>query len=217
MTRLVWLAVLAGCASTPRPEPKGGPRGLRASEHLEAARDQDELANQASSTWPEPAPIAPGGPLGTMTVPWVRSWDTADEHQRIAAVHRSKAAELEAEYEAACGMRSHDEAAISPLVRYAIGGWATSTGVIIYLSREAGPPDRLLADMKCHRAWMMLAPALDMDDCPLDLPGLVLDAHGDQAGITLSITVHDLALVDELHRRAARELEAAAHRLGKGQ
>ena len=216
MKGLLLLPLVAGCATAPRPEPKGGPRGLHASEHLEAARQQDELAKQASR-WPEPAPVPPGGPVDTMALPWVRSWDTADEHARMAAVHRSKAAELEAEYEDACGSRSHDEAAISPLVRYAIGGWATSTGVIVYLSQDAGPPDKLLADMKCHRAWMMLAPSLDMDDCPLDLPGLVLDAHGDHDGITVSITVHDLGLVDELHRRAAHELEAAAHRLGKVQ
>src|SRR5690242_10260382 len=103
--KILWLPLLAGCATAPRPQPKGGPRGLRASEHLEAARDQDELAKQAS-TWHEPAPVAPGGPLDTMSLPWVRSWDTADEHERLAAVHRSKAAELEAEYEDACGSRS---------------------------------------------------------------------------------------------------------------
>jgi len=83
---------------------------------------------------------------------------------------------------------------------------------ILYLDPKAGPPDKLLADMKCHRAWMMLAPA-GMEACPLDLPGIVLDAHGDTDGITMSIVVRDPKLVDELHARAVRELESGGHLL----
>jgi len=90
--------------------------------------------------------------------------------------------------------------------------WKTSAGVIVYLAADAGPPERLLADLKCHRAWMMLQSAAGMDECPLDLPGLLLDARGDRENITLSIVVRDPALVDELHRRIARELEARSQR-----
>ena len=79
----------------------------------------------------------------------------------------------------------------------------------MYLSPDAGSPDRLLARMKCHRAAMMLAPS-DMDDCPLDLPDIVLDARGDTEGITISIVARDPKLVPELQRRAAHDLEAAA-------
>lgn len=79
----------------------------------------------------------------------------------------------------------------------------------VYLRADAGPADRLLADMKCHRAWMMLAPT-DMDACPLDLPGLLLDARGDVEGITLSIVVSDPKLVVEPQRRTAHDLEGAA-------
>ena len=141
--------------------------------------------------------------------PWIRAWDPGTEQARVAEVHRSQAAALQAEYEEACGTRTHDEITISPLVRYGIGGWQTSTGMILYLAPSAGPPDKLLADMKCHRAWMMLAPS-DMDDCPLDLPGIVLDARGDTDGITVSIVERDPKLVDELHRRAMHELETGA-------
>jgi len=54
--RLFVLAILLiGCATTPRPEPEGGPRGLRASEHLDAARDHDQMACERE-TWPDLVP-----------------------------------------------------------------------------------------------------------------------------------------------------------------
>ena len=158
--------------------------------------------------WPDRRPDVTGTAPDVSGVPWVRSWDSIAEHQRIAALHRGKANELEIAYEEACGSRSPEEIAMSPLARYAIGGSPTATGVILYLSPGAGEPDKLLADLVCHRAWMMLAPS-DMDDCPLDLPGIALDVRGEPDGITVSIVVHNATLVGELQRRAAKELEAA--------
>jgi hypothetical protein len=176
---------------------------LRASEHLNLADQHGETAHQQAM---RPATSASPDTIG---LPWLRAWDTSAEHERLADVHRSKAAELQAEYEQACGSRPLEKVSVSPLQRYGIGGWPTTTGIIIYLDPSAGSPDKLLADMKCHRAWMMLAPS-GMDDCPLDLPGIVLDARGDTDGITVSIVVHDPKLVDELHRRAAHDLETGA-------
>ena len=205
--------LLAACATTTTNTPstlKGGPRGLRASEHLEAAHQQDQAARERESM-PDTTMVGilpPGGQPFAM--PWYRSWDTAAEHEHLAAIHRSKAAELDAAYEEACGDQPAAEVAVSPLVRYGVGGWETSTSVIIYLSSDAGAPDALLAAMKCHRAWMMLAPA-DMDSCPLDLPGLVVDARGGAEGITVSLGVNDPALLPELKRRVAAELEASQH------
>lgn len=181
--------------------PKGGPRGLRASEHLEVARVHHDAA-QSASQWRDPRSIE----SSFTSAPWTRSWDAGAEHERLAALHRSRAAALHAAYEEACGSRSVEEISVSPLQRYGIGSWNTSGGVILYLSPDAGSPDRLLADIKCHRAWMMLA-AGGMDDCPLDLPGIQLDARGDASGITLSIVIRDPKLVEELHRRAAHDLE----------
>ncbi|HTR50644.1 MAG TPA: hypothetical protein VMJ10_08050 [Kofleriaceae bacterium] len=201
-------AIAAGCATTPVPEPTGGPRGLRASDHLEAAQVHE--AQATPPLWPDMRPDATGHVPDTWQLPWYRSWDASAEHERIAELHRGAAAELQAEFEAACGSRSADQISISPLARFAIGGWPTATGAIMYLSPDAGDPDQLLADIKCHRAWMMLAPT-GMDDCPLDLPGIVLDARGDKGGITVSIVVRDPKLVEELHRRVALELEASAH------
>jgi hypothetical protein len=205
---------LAACATTATTStPNGGPRGLRASEHLQVAAQQNDQA-RARSSWPTSSMIRTAGPDARdepIAMPWYRSWDTAGEHDQLAAIHRSKAAELQAAYEAACGDNPGEEVAISPLVRFGIGGWPTASGAILYLSAAAGTPDQLLSAMKCHRAYMMLAPS-DMADCPLDLPGLELDARGDAGGVTVSLSVKDSALVPELQRRAAHDLEAGQHR-----
>lgn len=200
--RNMFPVLLAACATTaPRP-PTGGPRGLRASEHLEEAHEHERRAREPA--WPATSPSAadPNAPAL-----WFASWNPAVEHERAAAVHRSKAAGLQAAYDEACTNRSLAEVSVSPLQRYAIGGWNTTTGVVLYLSPNVNS-ERLLADLNCHRAWMMLAPT-NMDDCPLDLPGLALDARGDAEGITVTIVVRDPALVGELQRRAAAELESA--------
>lgn len=204
---------LIGCAAAPPPQPKGGPRGLRASEHLEVARQHDEIAREREM-WPDTRGTDPGDIRQPVAMPWYRSWDTGAEHDRLAQTHRAKAAELQAEYQEACGDMPASEASVSPLESYGVGGWNTTTGVIMYLAPDAGPPDRLLARMKCHRAAMMLAPS-GMEDCPLDLPGIALDARGDRDGITVSIVARDPRLVPELQRRAAHDLEAAAHLRGK--
>ncbi len=198
--RLLLPLLLVSCASTTSNAPKGGPRGLHANEHLEVAGQHDEAARSAKQ-WPDAY-----GDRAAYVMPWTRSWDTIAEQERLAAIHRSRAAELEAEYEEACGDRPLAQVSVSPLHRHGIGGWNTTSGVILYLSPVAGAPDQLMADMRCHRAWMMLAPA-NMENCPLDVPNIQVDAHGDGEVITVSITVRDPDLVEELHRRAAHELE----------
>ena len=210
MRRLLLLTpVLVGCAAAPPPEPKGGPRGLRASEHLESARSHDAAARERQ-TWPD-VRTGPAGELReAVPMPWYRSWDTAAEHERMAATHRAKAAEIQAAFDEACGATPGREAQVSPLQTYGVGGWNTATGVILYLSPDAGPPDKLMAQLRCHRAAMMLAPS-GMEDCPLDLPDVALDARGDAGGVTVSISVRDPKLVPELQRRAAHDLEAGAH------
>jgi len=205
--------VAAACASAPPPPPPVSPasRGMRASEHIAAARDEEALARE-SATWPDGFHgDATGRPELLVGVPWHRHWASPEEHEQAAAAHRGAADELQAAYEHACGTRTGDEVTRSPIARFGIGGVPAPEGVIVFLAPDAGPADHLLADIDCHRAWMMLAPA-DMDDCPLDLPGLRVDALGDDGGITLRITIRDPALVPELQRRVARDLEQRSKR-----
>lgn len=202
MTRLVALLVLAACA-TSNPTPRGGPRGLRASDHQELARQHEEQASQGDA-WP----VRTTGPESAPMIPWSRSWNASEEHLRFARIHRSEAAALHAAFDEACAGRTPEEISISPLKRYGVGGTTTPTGVILYLDPKAGSPDKLMADMRCHRAWMMLAPG-GMETCSLDLPGLTIDAHGDAEGITVTLGVKDSRLVEELQHRAAHDLEAS--------
>ena len=191
---------------------QGGPRGLRANEHMKVAQQDDALAMQDSS-WPGSMVTTnqPAGEPSAIAMPWIRSWTASDVHQRMAADHRSQAEQLNAEFDDACRGKSDADIQVSPLIRFGRGGWTTQSGVIVYLAPSAGTPDNVLATVRCHRAYMMMAPA-GMDDCPLDLPGLELDARGDADGITLSISVKNSALIPELQRRAALELEVGKQR-----
>ena len=210
-THLLIPILLAACGGPAKPAPQGpGSRGLRATEHLDAAREHDELAHERSM-YPDVHQDDGTGRVDQLLVgvPWHRTWDTSEDHERLASIHRSAAAALQAEYEEACGTRPISEVSVSPIVKYGIGGSPTPDGIELYLSNGAGGPEKLLADMRCHRAWMMLAPS-DMEACPLDLAGIHVDATGAKDGITVTITVRDRSLVPELQRRAAHDLEAGA-------
>lgn len=211
-TFVISALLLAACGGGPQPPPQSpGSRGPHASEHLAAARDHDEVARQAS-TWPDTRTADGTGRVDQLLIgtTWHRSWDTAHDQERAAAAHRSEAQAIHAEFDAACAGRSTEEIAVSPIVRYGVGGNPATDGVVLYLSPEAGPADKLMGDVRCHRAWMRLAPA-NMETCPLDLAGLEFDATGDANGITLTLTVRDRSLIPELQRRAAHDLE-----LGRG-
>jgi hypothetical protein len=178
---------------------------MRASDHLSEAHQHDTVARDRR-TWPQSQAMTPGGTDVPANVPWYRTWDTSAEHDQMARVHRSRAAALQAAFDDACRDRSGEAITVSPLERYGAAGWNTSTGVVVYLEPAVGSADDLLAAMRCHRAWMMLGPA-GMEDCALDLPGLVLDARGDKDGVTLAITV-EKKLIGELQRRVTKQLEA---------
>lgn len=197
------MILLTACATTSVTSPKGGPRGLHATEHLDVAHQHEDQARR-ERTLPDATTAGPG----ISGVAWTMFLDAGADHERLAAIHRSQAEELQAAYDEACAGRLVTEAAISPLRLYGIGSRNTATGVIIYLAGDAGPADRLLADTQCHRAWMRLAPHEDMDNCPLDLPGLELAARGNADVMMLTITIADPALVHELQRRAAQNIES---------
>ena len=211
MYRSILLCLVSACAA-PIASEKPGPRGLRADQHLSIASREGDRAEELVR-WPDSRPGSDGTNVSQERAAgtWFGTWDTAAEHRRLAQVHRSAAAQLQAEYEEACGERPAEVVSVSPLQRHAVGGSATADGTVVLVSPEAGPPDRLLGAMRCHRAWMMLG-RTDMDDCPLDLPGLRVSARGDANGIELTMTVSDPSLVPELRRRAAHDLEAAQQR-----
>jgi hypothetical protein len=180
---------------------------MRADAHLDAARSHDARA-ASLARWPE-MQRDPTGFEDPASGLWYRAFDSARNESRLAAQHRTEAARIQAEFDEACAELTGAEITTSPLQRYGLGGIPTETGVVVVLAREAGPPNRLMAALRCHRAWMMLGEA-GMENCPLDMKGLKIQTYGDETGISVEITVNDRALVPELHRRAAQDLEMAA-------
>ena len=210
-TYLIPIVGLVACGGVPKPQPQPpGSRGPHASEHLTAAREHEENARE-QSMYPDTRVDSTGRVdqllIGTT---WHTRWDTVADQERAAATHRSEAQAIYAAYEDACGQRAVADISVSPITKYGLGGSVSADGVVLYLSADAGAADQLIADLKCHRAWMRLAPA-NMDACPLDLAGLQVDAKGSGEGITLTLTVTDRTLVPELQRRAAHDLEIVHH------
>lgn len=205
--RTLPLLLLAACASSP-PAAQPGSRGPRAGEHLAAASDHTTEADHLAR-WPDRLAGSPDSPVDKGN--WYRAWDTVANERRLAREHQGAAAQILAEYDEACGQRTHAEVSVSPLERYGVGGEPTAWGAKVFLSVEAGTPEQLMADLRCHRAWMRIG-RTDMASCPLDLAGLRVAAHGDNSGITVEMMVEDPRLVPELQRRVAHDLEASAQR-----
>jgi hypothetical protein len=201
---LLPLVAVTACGGS-SPQENTGPRGPRASDHI-AIADRETQRGDDIAHWPDKRTGVETGPQFSAGA-WFGSWDTESEHRRIAQIHRGEAARLEAAYEEACGDAPNATVSVSPLQRYGIGADSAPGGTMVLLSPDAGPPEKLLAAMRCHRAWMMLGRSA-MDDCPLDLPGVHVAARGDAAGIELTITIDNAALIPELRRRAAHEVEA---------
>jgi hypothetical protein len=206
--RIIIPVLLVAACATPRPEPRApGSRGPHASEHLQMADEHDEVARQQSMR-PDTRPDA-AGRADQMLVGTTWTWDTVQDQQRAATVHRSEAQAIYAAYEDACRERPTGEVSVSPIVRFGIGGQRTNDGAIVYLSKAAGSVEQAMAILKCHRAWMRIAPA-NMEACPLDLAGLVVSATATTDGIVLTLTVSDPKLIPELQRRVAHDLELGA-------
>lgn len=103
-------------------------------------------------------------------------------------------------------MREYDQIAISPIARHGVRASNTATGAVIELDAKAGAPVIVLADLRCHRAWMMREPASEMPACALGLPGLRIDVEGDAWTSRVVLSVADPLLVPELQKRVAAEL-----------
>lgn len=213
MRRFLAVLLVAACTPTPQrasraPRTPPGSRGPRADAHLDAAHDHERRAKELAR-WPNARTSDTGRFDDPSTGLWYRAWETSGDHDRIATVHRGEAGRISAAYDEEC--KGAGGGSTSLVQRDGLGGAPTRDGFMVFLPADAGPPERLLAELRCHRAAMMLAET-GTDECPLDLAGIQIEALGDASGITVEITVRDTRLVPELQRRAARDLELAAQR-----
>lgn len=198
------LVVALGCGSAPPPAP--APREMRASEHRDAATLHAARAAELARL----SDALGGGQREKLDDPATGLWFRSLEEERQAHEHLVEAAALHTEFEERCGALAPAQIVVSPLQRSSIGWLRKPDGIVVLLATEAGPPERLLQELRCHRAWMRLGEAAE-DKCPLELPGIDLVAYGDRTGISVEITLSDPALVAELQRRTEHVIATKQH------
>ncbi|MBZ0236960.1 MAG: hypothetical protein K8M05_31820 [Deltaproteobacteria bacterium] len=184
------------------------PEDMTATEHLEQAREASLRAASGSGYRPGPYYASPySAPrYWSHWYPWYYYWDPAVEAAALADAHRAAAEELQIRYDSACALVPRELEGTSALQEYATGSDPLDAGVVVHLAPEAGPPDVVLAGLRCYRAWLMLERRDGTDDEPLLLDGVVLVAHAGKAGTELMLTVGDKDDVAELQRRTAAVL-----------
>lgn len=178
---------------------------MTASEHMSASREHSEQITgmHAHSVYGAGYP----GWYSGGWYPWYYSWDPDVEHRGLAAAHREAAEQLNVEYTAACKQVPREVAASSLLDSFATATSRTENGVLFYLAAEAGPPEVVLAQLRCHRAWLRLAPTAEAVDSPLLVEGVTWMTHVGANGIEVMASARDERSIAELARRAGLLIE----------
>lgn len=206
---LILITAACGAAS-----PGTRPADMTASQHLAAA---SEHSQQITGT------RAHGGFIGGYpgwayygyrgfgySYPWHYTWDPDEEHRALAAAHRDAAEQLKLQYETACAAVPRALEASSLLDAFVSGGSPLDRGVVFHLSEQAGPPELVLAQLRCHRAWLQLSPTAEAADSPLLVEGVTWTTHAPaSAGVEVMATAKDERSAAELRRRAALVIERA--------
>jgi hypothetical protein len=198
---LFLMFVLTGCggASGTRPH------DMTAAEHMTEAAEHGTMAAQSGGPYagtPHPWD-RPGAYSGHGWYPWYYYWDPSIEHRRLAAAHVAAAEAVKLEYQAACTGIQETTQATSPLDIYALGSERLRDAVILHLAPEAGPPEVLLVRMRCHRAWLRLAPRDDEPNDLIAVDGAKIVVHaGGRDTIEVMFSIGDPVALSELDRRA---------------
>jgi len=201
------LATATACAASRASGTR--PEDMTATEHLEQAR-QDSLRAASRGSRPGQYTVSPYSTprYWANWYPWYYHWDPSTEYAALADAHRAAAEELQIRYASACALVPRGLETTSPL-RYATGSELLANGVVLHLAADAGPPEFVLAGLRCHRAWLMLEPREGMGDEPMLLEGVVFVTHAGDGATVVMLTVTNGTLVPELQRRAAAVVAAA--------
>ncbi len=180
------------------------PDDMTATEHLEQARAASLRAAEARpgayGVGPHHAPR-----YWSHWYPWYYYWDPAMEYAALAEAHQAAAQELRVRFESACALVPRGLEGTSALALYTIDVEPVESGLVVRLAPEAGPPEVVLAGLRCHRAWLMLEPRADAGDEPLLLNDILAVAHAGRTGTDVIFTVTRRDLVAELQRRLELE------------
>ena len=177
------------------------PDDMTAAEHHAAAREHAEMVT--GSAYHHPTWSYSSG-----WYPWYY-WSPDDEHRALAEAHRDSAEQLKLQYDAACATLPAGAAASSPLETSTMSTSPIEGGIVFHLGEAAGPPDRLLAQLRCHRAWLKLAPTPGAADDPLQVDGVTWLARAGRAEVEVRAIASGDSARAELARRAAIVSERA--------
>lgn len=204
--RALILIGIAACGSASPSPTAPAPRDIRASEHRAAAKLHAARAAELARV---------SDALGEQPIKWKDDpktglWFRSLTEEREADAHLAEAARLEGHVRDRCADLPREVVEVSPLLRFSTGGIPKADGIIVFLDPAAGPPERLLRELRCHQAWMKLGEAPN-DECPLEIVGIDLTAYGDAAGISVEIATQDPGSVAELQRRVRHVIETGRH------
>lgn len=164
-------------------------------EHFRQAREHSETAGQLTRR-------ASATRAGASWYPWYYYWDPAAPHDEVAGAHRLAGVDLELEVRTACaGVADSNQ---TSTLAEATGIQLIGRWVVFDFPADAGPPDRLLARLRCERTRKMLTSQRTSHAICLD--GIVWTAHADAGGVDLIATAPDAAKAAELVRRARQEV-----------
>lgn len=143
---------------------------------------------------------------------WSSDWNAAASHATEAEEHEVAADVLEKRYRDACSLVAQDSAAQPPLDRYVRAVTPTEQGVVLRLSNDAGPPDVLLAEIRCHTAWLQLVQRPGATRDVTAVKGVEYSVRADADAISVTLTATDPTSIAELRRRAESLIPAAPQR-----
>lgn len=187
------------------------PDDMTAAEHTAAAREHSEQVTgmHGHAYYPGPYYGSRWG-HGYGSYPWYYSWDPDEEHRALAAAHRDAAEQLKLEYEVACTLIPRGLEARSPLDAFTTSTSPFDHGIVFQLSEQAGPPEVVLAQIRCNRAWLKLAPSDAAANSPLLVEGVTWNAHAVANGVEVTATARDDHGRAEFVRRAALVIDRAS-------
>jgi len=198
------VVALVGATACAGPHATGAgvrPDEMTAEAHRDAASHQEEIARQGPylrrSGW----------------APWTYSWDPATEHLAERDAHLAAAETLEVRYREACADLPVITESTSPLTRHGLSAAPIDAGVAFMLAPAAGPPEEVLAAIRCHRAWLVLEDRPTASEDVVALDGLRYSVQIRDEVLELRVTTTVAGAVSELRRRA--EAAIARSQAGK--
>jgi hypothetical protein len=171
---------------------------------MRQAADRSARAQRAEGVGSIPNPHSWQAPYaGQGWYPWFYYWDPRLEHRRLLDANVPAEEALKLEHRAACEGIPERMQELSPFESYAFGSARLSSGILLHLSSEAGPPEVLLVRLRCHEAWLRVVPRPDVSNDLMAVAGATLVVHaGGRETIEVMMSIADPLAVDELDRRA---------------